>query len=415
MKLSKHSKQLISFFLKNNHFNYDNNLNTKTKSSLKELYELMNEASQFVQQMPPYHIRTQKIENPSHLSKPSMFKENTFPKGIMEHIHKAITWEISFSFSLLERKIEVIFCFDDSGEASNIVPYYTMCTNAIATCLYMVNRYSSKRCVKSIQLFLYLTNLEKQFPASKNTVLDSEHVNTAFTTSCPIHSEIVIFRREEWFKVLIHETFHNFGLDFSSMSTREADRCVLSIFQVDSLANTYESYSECWAEIMNAVFCSFFATKQYEDFIETFDGYINLERTYSFFQLVKTLDFMGLTYTDLYSSSEQSRKKREQFYQEKTNVLAYYVLKTVLLNNYQGFLSWCHLHNSSLLQFKHSSVNLLLFCDFIKHNYKTKSMLRGIHFAESFFHSLKNGSIATTPKVKSFILSNLRMTVCELN
>ena len=31
---------------------------------------------------------------------------------------------------------------------------------------------------------------------------------------------------------------------------------------------------------------------------------IHLERTYSFFQLVKTLDFMGLRYIDLYSKSE---------------------------------------------------------------------------------------------------------------
>ena len=36
---------------------------------------------------------------------------------------------------------------------------------------------------------------------------------------------------------------------------------------------------------------------------------------------------------------------------ENYNVFAYYVIKTILIHNFQDFLSWCQTHNTSLLQF----------------------------------------------------------------
>jgi accessory gene regulator protein AgrB len=71
--------------------------------------------------------------------------------------------------------------------------------------------------------------------------------------------------------------------------------------------------------------------------------------------MVKTLDFMGLKYKDLYSNSSVSATMRETLYKEDSNVLSYYIITTILMNNYQGFLSWCNTNNLSLLQFKKST------------------------------------------------------------
>ena len=87
---------------------------------------------------------------------------------------------------------------------------------------------------------------------------------------------------------------------------------------------------------MNALFCSFFNLKSktnFENFLSNFEFFINFERTYSFFQLVKTLDFMGLNYKNMYSETNQSKILRDTLYKEKTNVLSYYVIKTILINN----------------------------------------------------------------------------------
>ena len=165
---------------------------------------------------------------------------------------------------------------------------------------------------------------------------------------------------------------------------------------------------------MNALFCSFFSIKDktnIADFLSHSEFFINFERTYSFFQLVKTLNFMGLTYTDLYSNTARSKVLRENLYKEKTNVLSYYIIKGILINNYQGFLAWCDVNNLSLLQFKKTSSNQKEYCDFIKKNYKTKSLLEGIKETEHFLAQIERKNKRSNYQ---YILSNLRMSICEL-
>jgi hypothetical protein len=178
--------------------------------------------------------------------------------------------------------------------------------------------------------------------------------------------------------------------------------------------NLYEAYTEFWAEIMNALFCSFFSLKDKTDvneFISSSEFFINFEITYSFFQLVKTLNFMGLTYKDLYLNNNNSKMMRDNLYKEKTNVLSYYVIKTILINNYQAFLFWCKTNNFSLLQFKKTISNQNEFCKFIEKNYKTTSMLDSIINTQKFLTKTQKQN--KKPNL-NFILSNLRMSICEL-
>jgi len=187
---------------------------------------------------------------------------------------------------------------------------------------------------------------------------------------------------------------------------------IFTIFPVNSQVNSYESYTEFWAEIMNGLFCSFYELKNkgnISQFLSDAEFYINHEKVFSFFQMVKTLQFMGLTYEDLYSKTEHSKINRENLYKENTSVLSYYVLKTVLLNNFQGFLGWCDTNNLSILNFNKTIGNQNKFCDFIKKNYKNRSMLENVELTEEFLSKLKKkrGNM-------KYILSNMRMSICEL-
>ena len=65
--------------------------------------------------------------------------------------------------------------------------------------------------------------------------------------------------------------------------------------------------------------------------------FINLEKNFAIFQMIKILDFMGLSYIDLYGKTLVSENIRKTRYKENTNILSYYVLTTILLNNYQDF------------------------------------------------------------------------------
>jgi hypothetical protein len=169
--------------------------------------------------------------------------------------------------------------------------------------------------------------------------------------------------------------------------------------------NLYEAYVECWAEILNALFCSFFIMKNkrdFEEFVLNAEILINIERYYSFFQMVKTLKFMGLNYVDLYSGNE-----RVGLYKEKTSVLSYYIIKLILINNFQDFLEWCYKYNNSLLQFNKTFQNQMRFCEFIKLHYKTKTFIKDISNTETFLNKLKK-------KENEYLLTNMRMSICEL-
>lgn len=418
MKLSKKSKELMLFFTKNNHINKVNQTK-RTDDIITELYNDIYSAYKYLNNLKQkgkyYTISTKKILNAHQISKPQNFNYNSFPEVIRKHINESTISEITYSFSLYGRIIKLYFVVEEDNIELKIDVFNKYVDNIIMW-LYILNQYASKQCANTLAVYFYFTSLEKKLPTSNIYILDEEHVNTAFTTTCPRDSEIVVFRHEEWFKVFIHETFHNFGLDFSDMNNEESKKCILNIFKVNSNVNLYESYTEFWAEIMNALFCSFLALRDknnIDEFLSNSEFFINFERTYSFFQLVKTLNFMGLTYKDMYSKSEQSSILRENLYKEKTNVLAYYVIKTILINNYQGFLSWCKNNNFSLLQFKKTLVNQKEFCKFIEKNYKIKSMLNGIVESQHFINNVQDQK--TMPKQNlHYILSNLRMSICEM-
>jgi hypothetical protein len=410
MNLSKQSKQLMLFFSRKNHLNYIK-LTNKSESIIEELYKDILKAYNFVKKQSPFKAFVKKILNTNQITKPKNFNAKSFPEQVRKHIDETAMSEIYFTFSLYEREVKVYFVVETANVEQEL-EVYNRYVETIAMWLYILNMYSPKECAKSITIYLYLTSLEKKLPNSNIYVLDENNVNTAFTTTCPVDSEIVIFRKEEWFKVLIHETFHNFGLDFSNMNSDVINSCILNIFNVNSQVNAYEAYTEFWAEIINALFCSFFTQRNkldFDEFLSNVEFYINFERTFSFFQLAKTLEFMGLTYRELYSKTEQSKINRENLYKEKTNVLSYYVLKTIMINNFQGFLDWCKKNNFSLLDFKKTIGNQKEFCKFILKNYKTQTMLLGISKSEEFLSKInsKKGNM-------KYVLSNMRMSICEL-
>jgi len=420
MKLTNTSKQLISFFTYNNYVEYITN-NKKTNKILLKIYYDILEADSFLQNMKSkkniYNISIKKINTSYEITKPTLFNSKSFPEDIRKYIDEMSYSEITYNFTLFERTFKIIFIVEDESAELKIDKFNTYIDNIIMW-LYILNLYSSKECVKTIVVYFYFTSLEKKLPGSNIYVLDERHVNTAFTTTCPKDSEIVIFRKEEWFKVFIHETFHNFGLDFSDMNNSNCHNFLLSIFKVNSLVNLYESYTEFWAEIINCCFCSFHLLDKKigsleKEFLENVEMFINFERSYSFFQLVKTLDFMGLDYTNLYSNDLHSKTLRDNLYKERTNVLAYYIIKTILLNNYPAFLSWCDKNNYSLIAFKKTISNQHQFCQFINNHYKKKDMLQNIANTIEFIKTIKRTK-KMTAITKTFLLSNLRMSICEL-
>jgi len=409
MKLTNKSKNLLTYFTKNKYIqNNENNENNENNNFIvKQLYYELSEAYKYSKTV-KYTVNIKGINNRYNVIKPKGFHYSSFPEKVRYYIDVYSLTEISYIFSLNERKIKVYFVEECSNEQLNMEEYHRY-IESIIIWLYILDIHSPKVCSNSLIIYLYFTSLNKNLPTSHIEILDQVHVNTAFTYSCPKDSEIVIFRKEEWFKVFIHETFHSFGLDFSNMNNAICNSTILTIFKVASNVNLYEAYTECWAEIINILFCCFYTIKNKEDiceFLYYFEIFIYLEINYSLFQLVKVLQHMGLTYKNLYLNDSNSNMLRENLYKENTSVLSYYIIKTILLYNYKPFLVWCNTNNISLLQFKKSNKNLISFCDFIQSKYNNKHFLRNIECAKKVFEKVK--------KQDKFIVCNLRMSIFEL-
>jgi hypothetical protein len=411
----------MSFFLKNNCINHVSSTK-KTNNILKNLYnDILNAYNYLLKfkntnQSSLYPIKIKHIDNIFEIPKPSNFNANSFPNEIRTQIDEHATTELSYEFSLFDRNIILYFILEEPESRIKISEFIKY-IDLIIMWLYILNDYGSKSCSNTLTIYFYFTKLEKELPTSNIFTIDQINVNTAFTTTCPKNSEIVVFRKEEWFKVFMHETFHNFALDFSGMNNEIIHKQILSLFPVNSEVNLYESYTEFWGEIMNALFCSFSSLEDksnINEFLQNCEFFINFERTYSFFQLVKTLNFMGLNYSELYNNDSRSELARKTFYKEKTNVLSYYIIKTILMNNYQHFLLWCHKNNLSILSFKKTEKNQEDYVKFIMKNYKTTSMLEGIKRTEFCIDQIKKNESNINKNVNKFISKNMRMSICEL-
>ena len=79
-----------------------------------------------------------------------------------------------------------------------------------------------------------------------NSVIGTHHVNSALTYVCQPNNTMLIYRYEECFKVFIHESFHNFGLDFTMHNNAKIHRELQEMFNINKNIDlaAYESYTE---------------------------------------------------------------------------------------------------------------------------------------------------------------------------
>ena len=262
-------------------------------------------------------------------------------------------------------------------------------------------------CGESLDIYLYLTQHYKRKP--QQGPIDVIHANTAYTRTCTKNGTIQIFREEEWFKVLIHETFHNLGLDFSGMSevTTIYGKTIQEMFHVQTDGLLFETYCETWATIINTMFVTslsngFPRTQHNINFIiEKMENILSLESKYSLFQSGKVIHHMGISYSDFIHPDTPESRAKLQKYQERTNVLCYYVLKSVFLYHLDTFLQWCWTHNHGSLNFTKTKSNLKSFYALIYRLYRKESYVKEHMYMEEHVKNTKNG----------FEHETLRMTI----
>jgi hypothetical protein len=291
-----------------------------------------------------------------------------------------------------------------------------------------------------------MTNHLKTLPDIVQEPINMVHVNTAFTLPCSEINYMYLFRSEEWFKVFIHETFHNFGIDFSKMDQKSAEKRILSRFPLPiSDIRIFESYCETWAQTINLLFISYWSeskplyprkstSKKYSQLNKTkkdkkalpitpsfskirlkMESLLGKERLFSVFQCIKVLNHFDLTYDDIYKTEQHpANTLKIRNYQEKTNVFSYYVLKTILFYHLNAFLEWCIENNENVLEFRKTEGTLTKYVKLIEGLYaEPEYTLLFEKMTEWYEQKMAGGYDQPERSPYHFAFKTLRMTSSE--
>ena len=320
--------------------------NSETKNHKKEyvkdsathkvlcyFYRQFCAASKHYNKLPKNHIHREEREvSVSHQSALTQFSSKYLPRSYLEEMLKEKKYTL-IHFRIGDRNFNMTFYKIHTISKKDFDQLF----KSIWMWLYIISVHPQIECVKQLELTIAFLPHKKVFTGinanGHNTAqtFDSLHVNSALTQVCQPINRMLIYRREECFKVFLHESFHCFGLDFSIQNNNSIHQELHRIFNLDSSIElaAYESYTEFWGEILNIMFNAFFISDDFDGFSLCFDAILNLEQNFSQIQVTKILTLTGSTFVDFRNLVQ------------KTHVFEYYILKSMLLLNADTFLGWC--------------------------------------------------------------------------
>jgi hypothetical protein len=229
---------------------------------------------------------------------------------------------------------------------------------------------------KPITVIIILSSATKYYP--EDGIFDQNHINGGYAND----KHIVIYRKEEWFKVFIHECFHFFNYD-RVLFDPALNKPILDMFRVESNVNLYETWCEIWARTLNCCMTSFMTGIKLSILLQK-------EKKHSVRHMVNVLNCMGLKYENLFSKNH---------FRENTNVLAYVVIGAVLMHH-NFLLTYV---NQKTIPDMFTITDKQKYVLFIQDHYKSKSFLDMVHHIEKGLHH-ENGQhhVTTTMSIVTF-------------
>ena len=242
---------------------------------------------------------------------------------------------------------------------------------------------------KEIQVNIILTKHKKVFP-KKNETIGPINSNSGLTYYPDLNKNgvIIIFRDEEYCKVLFHECIHALYGDIKLWNFKNNEKIFkkfcLNLFEYNKI-NINETYTEFLASIFNQIFILIKLNKK----LNKINTLFKYESIYSLIKCKQILNHYN--YKDIkkiYSS------KKCKIFNQKTSILSYYIFKTSLYFNINNSLDF-YLNNTKLFKIKEKDTELFLLL-----------------IDKSTDYLLLN--ILSNFDIKNFKSKTLRMTLLEL-
>ena len=333
----------------------------------KTLYQIQEDLDDEIIQLSDVH-RTPKI------TRTSLIEGKFISSTIRRHILHTNTYLNTFKIHYLRKNINI--CIEFRGSESELQyirqnPNHWISGLLVISLLYdMSEKANVHHHFKSINVMIYLTPYKKKLP-SKGVTLDAFSVNTGVTHMHSKKGEILIYRKEEWFKTLIHESLHLLGVHNNTFEDKKTKSRLMHIFPIKSNMEYEEAYVDCWAILLQCMILEFSRSDTFIQFKENVLFSIQQEIEHSLIQCNKVLKHMYLHYNALIKIPETKNKTRnkdndnnndnaisyirDKMYSEDTNVFCYYILKCILIFHFPHFISFCMNENDEILFLRKNS------------------------------------------------------------
>jgi hypothetical protein len=204
--------------------------------------------------------------------------------------------------------------------------------------IFVLNRLNHKSAVKII---IYLTNTKKVFPASYEYNLNEDNVNSGVTIFNKNERMIVLYRKEEIFKVLLHELLHYYDIDFHYYPN-SYDKYFITKYGIrvkqpsknrhNSLA-LFEAYTDTISCYMNIMVNILFKNPNInlEDMQKILENNFENEFKHYMIQASKVCKYLEI-------SNEYDVIKQKRNIYEDSHCFSYYILKACVFYNFSLFI-----------------------------------------------------------------------------
>lgn len=239
-------------------------------------------------------------------------------KRIYGSIEKKLHYKIERHYVFDNTRVSMcIFCVNKS------FPFHTL-YNLLNYYIFVLNKLNR---MPVVNIILYLTNIKKLFPQSTDTILNEDNVNSGVTFLSEDEKTIIIYRKEELYKVLLHELIHYYEIDFHNYDNK-FDKYFINKFNIQvkspvkNINNPlalYEAYTDsvaCYGHLITNVLFK----NKYGDLNTLIKQSLTKEKKHYMLQAAKVYKFGNLS--------------------EDTHCFSYYIVKACIFKNFDKFIQF---------------------------------------------------------------------------
>lgn len=287
------------------------------------------------------------------------------------------TPKLQKSIKNLKKLIKIKYEFNNTEVFLDIY-YNKLSKNKISEILNLINfniilfKNIHNKVRKQVNINILLTNNKKTININKNNQLTKGNINSGYTqnTFDNTNNFIVVYRSEELLKVITHEMIHLYNLHLHKSLNIKINKLIKNNNRFFSI---YESYTEAFAIIFYTFYYSKVNNEDYNDLMKN-------QIKFNYVQVAKLL----------YSQNILNINELKLI-NEETNAISYYLLKNLILTNFNKFKLIFNKNNGYLLEneervikfdkilinsFKTDKNNLNNFLDLLSNNKIDKDLMK---------------------------------------